>query len=69
MMRYILFSCKKCGSKYALEKSDDMFSSLCKLSVTDCQFCGEGGFEHWSLLGNVHLDQKKIKPLKPKEES
>lgn len=62
MKRYILFSCKKCGSKYALENGDNLFSALCRLSVTACPFCGEEGYELWNLLGNVHLDQKKLKP-------
>ena len=50
-MRYIVFSCKKCGHNLYLENTDDLSRNLRKLSVKDCPECGEDGYCNWVLEG------------------
>lgn len=50
-MRFVVFTCKKCGHQMYVENTENLAQSLNKLTVTDCPSCGEESDENWILGG------------------
>ena len=52
-MRFVVFTCRKCGHKMYVENTENLAQSLKKLAVADCPTCGEERDELWLLSGLV----------------
>ena len=54
-MRYIVFTCRKCGHQMFAENTEDLAQKLKRLSSTDCPACSEDADEKWILSGTAQV--------------
>jgi len=50
-MRYVVFTCRKCGHYIYVENTDNLANDIRMLSLSGCQSCGEDDYGNWVLVG------------------